>query len=111
MTAFAPPQQIIDAVARQCPACWPFLVGSVRNLRLSAPVTLTSWYRNPEANLAAGGQPTSQHLIATALDLDGPGADDAARQLRNAGWTWISEGDHEHVQIFLRNPFEFGRVF
>jgi len=71
-----------------------------------SPVELTSWYRSLQDNDRVGGSQLSQHLFATALDLVGPGAADFAKELRDRwGWTWVPEGDHEHVQLFTRNPF------
>lgn len=37
------------------------------------PITITSWYRAPASNVAAGGQSTSQHLLGTAIDGLSPG--------------------------------------
>lgn len=111
MNVSRPPGNVVRAVTAACPTCWPFFVQSIRNLRVpGSSVELTSWYRTPDHNERVGGSPTSQHLVGTALDLSGPGARDIAAQLRNAGWTWVPEGDHEHVQVFDRNPFNLGRV-
>lgn len=106
MSLVVPPAAVIQSVARVCPGCWPFFVNSIRNLRApGGPAQVTSWWRSPDTNTRVGGAETSQHLVGTALDLAGPGAADLAAQLRNAGWTWIPEGDHEHLQLFPRNPF------
>lgn len=72
---------------------------------MTEPVGLSSWYRSPARNLEVGGAERSQHLYGTALDLVGPGAKDAAKQLRARGWTALNEGDHWHVQVFASNPF------
>jgi len=111
MSLRTPPREVIDAVHAQCPGCWPFFVGTIRNLRpVQGAVTASSWWRSSETNREVGGSATSQHLVGTAIDLVGPGARDVADQLRNAGWVWIPEGDHEHMQVFVQNPFNLRRV-
>lgn len=101
----APPASVIADVHRMCPECWPYFLATLRAVRAAQPIELTSWWRSLSENQRVGGSQLSQHLFATALDLVGPGAADVARQLRDLGWVWVSEGDHEHVQMFSRNPF------
>jgi hypothetical protein len=92
-------------VHARCPTCWPFFSRSIDQVTVAAPVEISSWYRSSEVNRRAGGAATSQHLWGGAFDLTGPGSASVASQLERWGWTWIREGDHEHVQVFKRNPF------
>lgn len=48
------------------------------------PVVVSSAYRDPERNAAAGGVPTSQHLRGEAADFRAPEAD------LEAVWRWIA---------------------
>lgn len=41
----------------------------IRSLLGDKPIPITSGYRCPELNKAVGGQPSSQHMKAQALDL------------------------------------------
>jgi len=71
-------------------------------LRLWPAARVTSWFRTPDTNRAAGGSPESQHLFALAWDLDAPreqlaGIADAAASL---GLVAVHESDHVHVQLF-----------
>lgn len=36
---------------------------------LGEPIHITSWYRDPESNRAAGGVPNSEHLLGNAADF------------------------------------------
>jgi hypothetical protein len=36
------------------------------------PIEVTSWWRPPSANVAAGGKDYSQHLVGTAIDALSP---------------------------------------
>lgn len=42
---------------------------------LGQPMVITSWYRTPEANKAAGGVSNSNHLTGTAIDFYCPSLD------------------------------------
>lgn len=37
--------------------------------KLGCPVDVSSWYRSPKVNAAAGSKPTSQHLLGCAVDF------------------------------------------
>ena len=56
-----------------------------------APVMITSGYRNPAHNRAAGGSPTSRHLTGEAADVVVPGLhpDEVAQLAASAGFTGI----------------------
>ena len=103
----APPVSVQQLVSSRCVGCWEFFVGSFRAVRLdpTRSIGVSSWWRSDQANQLAGGAPTSQHLVGTAVDLVGDGGPEVARQLQAFGWTWIPESDHQHLQVFVRNPF------
>lgn len=65
----------------------------------NADVTCTSWYRNPIENAAVGGDRFSQHQLAWAIDVVGPGATQFAKSARTFGLTAVVESDHVHVQL------------
>ncbi len=104
---FVPPRRVVLYVQRRCPGCFTFIYGTFRDVRLQEPATVTSWWRSVAFNASTEirGDPRSQHLYATALDITGRGAEDAAMQLQRAGWTVIDEVTHWHVQLFVSNPF------
>ena len=82
--------------------------GAVAGLRAVPGTRLTSWYRSPETNAAAGGHPQSQHLVGLALDFSvGPvdhRTDGRALQLAavlgSRGFVVVPEQSHVHVQTF-----------
>lgn len=63
-------------------------------------VTVTSWHRTRSHNAEVGGQPQSQHLVATAWDITGPDRWTYSARAKRAGLTTLDEGDHIHVQLF-----------
>lgn len=74
----------------------------------SPAVSVSSWFRNQLHNARVGGDPFSQHLIATAADLTG-----TREQLRSfvssaraRGLIALDYGSHAHIQLrpagFLR---------
>lgn len=62
----------------------------------------TSWYRSPAKNLAVGGSPFSQHLLAWAVDWAMPPGQNTAmvKLARELGMVGVDEGDHVHVQMY-----------
>ncbi|MEE8509160.1 MAG: D-Ala-D-Ala carboxypeptidase family metallohydrolase [Myxococcota bacterium] len=73
-------------------------------ISLQRGMTLNSWWRDPQVNLAVGGVFNSFHLWALALDI---GAPDHARlidEARAAGLEAIDEGTHVHVEPVGRPP-------
>lgn len=65
----------------------------------SPPVRVSSFFRTVSENRAAGGSPTSQHLIGTAADLVGQRVGLAAA-CRRLGLVAVEEGTHLHVQLW-----------
>lgn len=64
-----PPDPIIERFAE--PIAQAYLTFWV--LSLFVPIEITSWWRSPASNRAAGGSAGSQHLVGTALDGLSPG--------------------------------------
>lgn len=94
MALRAPPASIIEAVLPQLRS---FVLRLV-NVAPPPGTRLTSWWRDPATNLAAGGAAESQHLFALGLDAV---ADDQvllARRLRRVGLVAIEERTHVHAQ-------------
>lgn len=64
---------------------------------------LTSWFRNRDDNVRAGGAMFSQHRLGFALDLDTRNRLDRevlAQRARQFGLIAVVESDHVHLQIF-----------
>lgn len=71
-------------------------------LHRSCPNRLTSFYRDEASNRAAGGAPTSQHLLGLAGDWVVP-AEYKGQFLQTArflGLVPVDEGSHIHVQRY-----------
>lgn len=82
---------------------WAFIsrgAAASRGLNL----TLTSWYRSPRANAAAGGHPASQHLLGLAADFVGRDSGELVRRARSLGLIAVAEPDHIHLQLYERSP-------
>lgn len=63
-------------------------------------VVMTDWYRSREENAAVGGRPNSLHLRGLAADFRlGPAALSLGQAWRQRGWDWVSESDHEHLEM------------
>lgn len=69
---------------------------------IGGPYRVTSWYRDPRVNVKVGGEPFSQHLIGTALDIVPDDGDRAhlVEHAQDAGIIGIDEGTHVHLQLF-----------
>lgn len=64
-----------------------------------AQLVVTSWWRDVDANVAAGGNRLSGHLMGLALDLDGPDTVLARLQAAaEAGGLGTSRSTFLHVQ-------------
>ena len=74
---------------------------------LGVPLRVTSGYRSPAVNAAAGSLPTSQHLLGEAVDLKAGGgmsSEEVVRRLAASGlpfdqviWYCPERGGHVHV--------------
>lgn len=94
--------EIPPAVLLQHPAFGPAIrafIGKV--VRVYQPgMTVTSWYRSPQANARVGGNADSQHLFGLGLDLAGPNRETAAELARRINLPHAQEVDHLHLQLF-----------
>ena len=73
----------------------------IKTLAVLYRLSITSWIRSKKHNAAVGGQPTSQHLLGTAVDvvLDDPNdKGDFSLDAARLQLTVVTEGDHLHVQ-------------
>ncbi|MEE8581882.1 MAG: D-Ala-D-Ala carboxypeptidase family metallohydrolase [Myxococcota bacterium] len=64
---------------------------------------VSSWYRDPTANAAAGGHPRSLHQLGLAVDLVGVDRGDEHalwHRFRQVGLVAVEERSHLHVQAF-----------
>jgi uncharacterized protein YcbK (DUF882 family) len=63
--------------------------------QLGRPITITSSWRDPQRNRAAGGAPESQHLLGQAVDLrlsaDGQYHYDIVKLALELGFTGVGE--------------------
>lgn len=95
-----PPWSIAYGVERWVPGYWRAFVGAVNNSLGGLDVTITSWYRTPDGNAAAGGLPDSQHLIGGAIDVGGRDFKLAAARLDRAGFIVVEYERHCHAQAW-----------
>lgn len=109
-----PPAWIANVVEFLSPGIYDEFVKRVVNAIGSQnfnAVRVTSWYRTPFDNSRVGGDPSSQHLLGLAVDLQivdrggssisfGMNPFRLQGRLRDMGLTAVVEGDHVHVQVF-----------
>lgn len=82
----------------------------LKNVALASPEALpiSSAWRSPAANAAAGGVPNSFHKTGEALDIRKIG--DQSRNLehfKKSGFKVIDEGDHYHIEPSKRGESQF----
>jgi uncharacterized protein YcbK (DUF882 family) len=96
MAAKAPPANLITRFRPQIVQLARCFVA----LRAAHPrIQLTSWWRSREHNERVGGQPTSQHLVGTAIDVVGVPLASAQQHAQRYGLTAIaSNRGAVHVQ-------------
>ncbi len=68
------------------------------------PFDISSWYRDRQSNMDAGGVANSFHLFGGAFDLTGEGAIQIAICWFLAGFQVVNEGDHWHLEFDQRRP-------
>jgi len=97
-----PPRRVVEAVELFAPGFWSAFVYFINDAvaSVSAPVTLTSWYRNEADNYRVGGHNDSQHLIGAAVDLHAGTPGKLIEELTRRGFIVVDEGDHIHVQAW-----------
>jgi len=95
-----PPEYVYNLVGSKLPGFWPEFFRKAR-ATFGPQTRVTSWWRNPHANLDVNGVDDSQHLVGGALDLVDPDMGALAARARAAGWGFVlSESDHLHVQAY-----------
>lgn len=95
-----PPKYVYDLVDSKLPGFWREFFGKAR-ATFGPQTRVTSWWRNPHANLDVNGVDDSQHLIGAALDLVDPDMRALEARARAAGWGFVlPESDHVHVQAY-----------
>lgn len=105
-----PPNDVALRVRRVVPSFWyefPRRLDAGLG-EVARDLTVTSWWRDYASNRDVGGGAQSQHLIGTAMDLDGP---EEALERARAGLASVGlialihavagGGRHLHVQAFL----------
>lgn len=76
-------------------------VHAVILLGLRYRFSVTSWLRSPLHNVEVGGQPTSYHLVALAVDIildKGEDVDAFKTEAARLGLSALDERDHIHLQ-------------
>lgn len=91
---------------RFAPGFWrAFFLAANTALAESRGAFPTSWYRDFVDNRRVRGEPTSQHLVGTALDVAG-NVPELARAFRRQGFPVVIESaQHVHAQAFVSNPW------
>lgn len=98
MSARPPPLAVLRAEARWLQVFLPLVSFLLRNV---PGLSISSWYRDPVQNEAAGGVRTSLHLRGLAMDLTGPFA---SRMLvgnvwRAVGLDAVQYDSHVHLEL------------
>jgi len=93
---------VVHGVDHFSPGFWDAFVWHVNDVatRATTPVSISSWYRSPAANDAAGGVRDSQHLLGAAVDIVGLSRRDLASDFTRRGFVVVNESDHLHVQAW-----------
>jgi len=96
-----PPRRISEVITWVAPLFWGQFFSEL-TVSVTPNTRASSWWRSPAKNIAVGGNPDSQHLIGTAIDLVVP--ENEKRQviadLTRFGWVVVDEGDHLHAQAW-----------
>lgn len=98
MSVYTPPYGIVVTVDRFAPGFWTDFVNAA-NRSLSVGDQVTSWWRSHSANIEAGGEGDSQHLIGTAFDVVSEDRT-LAQRLRAAGFIVVEYPTHLHAQAW-----------
>ena len=103
MPIVGPPPQLVSAVERLAPGVYRRFFELLNTAHRGLRVQPTSYWRSSSDNRRVGGAGSSQHLVATAIDLVYASRSDreaGKRAMQRLGLTVIDEGDHVHVQAW-----------
>lgn len=95
-----PPPYTAWFLDQAAPGIWPFFIGQANKAMAFQRVTITSWWRTPSQNRAAGGRRDSQHLVGSAIDVCSSDTRELARAFSSQGLVAVDEGSHVHVQVW-----------
>jgi len=84
------------------PVILAFFFRLILVLQAHQDVVLTSWFRTVDANIAADGDPESQHLFGLAADVSVPSRllPGVLAVARGVGLIAVNERTHVHLQLF-----------
>ena len=97
-----PPRELVAALEQRIPGLLPAFVERLDAGTRGLDVTATSWWRGAATNADVGGAQFSQHLLALAVDLDGPDRLVARDRLSRLGLPVIFHsvpGGRPHVHV------------
>ncbi len=94
MSVQQPPPEVIELVRPELVAFFRALV----TIPIDPGTLLTSWWRDPAVNKAAGGITNSFHLWGLAFDLVAPDPAHFIGHAREAGLEAIDFGSHIHLE-------------
>lgn len=110
-----PPAHIARAIEARAPFFWEGFEEVLSRSLEGLPLVVTSWWRTPEQNRAADGATDSQHLVGTALDVDGDQAAIARAAARARAFRLVVVGPytdgHLHLQGFRSGQLRAAGVF